>query len=385
MSSGSGAYEVENRRRLQRERAAARARAQAARAELIRRQAAVEQAGRSAGMRLLRSVPGDDASTAELTAWSERAEATAGELAREVARQRMARQAAALVEHLQAVASSGPAVPAAGAAPTPKSSPSTSPPSGLIARVEEVVARLDPDATDAERGQVDAAAEAVLRPGGLPPETLLVQLKQRVRRVDEAAATRRQDQTAAQRLLVSLEGLDGPEVDEERRLLDRVIVGTTPLTSGDRARVAGVRERAIAAEDRRYLAERLADALGALGYETGVAFVEALSAEGSAYAPVAGAPQRAAELRLVRGRYHYRLVHTEPDVDPSDDTAGEVELCKAMGHASARLAEHGVGLTADEHHPSGTAPLEYVPAAAAARTSERPRGAEALRARRRDL
>lgn len=434
MSAGRGSYRVANRRRRERLRRAALERARNLQAQLAQaREARADQErqrqvtlgraralhaelvheatgrdalsettspGRPGDGRQLPPPPADSASADELLAWAQAAQSVVDEISRDVARLRAEQQAADLTRRLRAIASSGPLAtpyePAEPAEPgTSASAAASAPATGapgdrarppleeLAAQIERIVSRLDDEATDGERAQVEEAAEAVVAQTGLPPETLLTDLKALVQRVSRAAAARRADRQRAQALLHRLDGLVGPEVDDLRTLLARVITGRTPLRDVDETRVAAACARAAAEEDQRYVAEQLAEALTGLGYDVGTDFVRDLSAGTPAYAIVASSPGHAAELRLDGGRYEYRLVHTDPSADSSRDDDHERELCKAIGRVTAGAHQHGVTFTLDAHRSPGAEPVPYVPAAGSARRPPRSDRADGRRARER--
>jgi hypothetical protein len=256
----------------------------------------------------------------------------------------------------------------------------------LAADVERVLAELDPDATSDERERVENLAQEILtgdresdsareRVTWAHPETLLVQLKSEVQAISRAAYGRRAENERAAELLRSLDGIDGaelrPEVEDLRVLLERVLTGGTTLATADEARVAGVRARAIAAEDREYVAEQLTAAFADLGYDVQTGGIrESLVGGKTAYAYVAGSPDHAVELQLQTGTYSYRLVRGSAGGDPAADVALETKLCKDVGKATARIGRAGVRCSLDSHHAAGTAPLAVVPAAAERRKSE---------------
>jgi hypothetical protein len=428
MSAGGGYYRVANRRRRARQRRAAFERARKLQAELaqahqerveqerqrrtaldraraLHREMVQEAADRTAlsettstghpgdsDGRAVPPPPAGSASTEELLAWVEAAQPILAEVSQEVARLRAEQKAADLADRLRAIAGSGslatPYEPAEAPEAAEPAQEATTGGAGdrhrirsddLTSQIQRVVSRLDDEATDDERARVEVAAQAVVTQASLPPETLLTDLKALVQRISRAAVARRADRQRAQDLLHRLDGLVGPDVDDLRRLLGRVIEGRTPLRDVDEARVARACARAIAEEDRTYVAEQLAAALTNLGYDVDPTFTRDLSAGSPAYAVVSSSPGHAAELRLDGGRYEYRLVHTDPSADSRRDADHEKDLCKAIGHVTAEAHQQGVTFTLEAHRSPGAEPVPYVPAAGAARRARRSDSADHAR------
>jgi hypothetical protein len=311
-----------------------------------------------------------EASTAELASWSERVERQVADLESEAGSARSEARAAELTSQLQAMAASGelatayvrrgPAASESGASTGRKSRPE---PEGdeldeLLRSVEHVVARVHPEATDADRARVDSTAQALVVGGRVDRRTLLVELKAVVDDIARACEVRAEQRRKAEMLVQSLDGVVGPDVDDARQLLDRVIAGSTSLSDADVERVARIRARAIALEDQRYVAEHLAAAFVELGYELDPgAFASDLVREGSAYAFVDEGDDHAVELELKDGRYAFRIVHTADGADASRDEALELELCKGVGAISAGARDLGVVMTLEGHAAAGATPI----------------------------
>lgn len=376
MSHGYGSYEVENRRRLERERQAALARVRQLEVEYEKASAAAAASAADMGQGMkehprLEVAPTDSASTAELTAWASAAEPVITKLVREVAEVRARLRAADLADHLRAIAGSGdlatPYKARADVALTserPKVGRDDAPSlESLTDRIESVVARLDVDASMIEREAVSSAAKAVLMESTMSAETLITQLKVLVQQVGRSSGRRRNDQVKARGLLRTLEGVIGAEADDLRQLLERVASGATPLAGVDEARIADVRARAIAEEDRLYVAEHLAAAFSDLGYDVDSEFSRDLASGVPAYAFVASSPDHAVELQLGEGQYSYRLVHSEPSADSALDAELELSLCKAVGRATADGHARGMQFTIDDHRSPGSEPVPFAPQA----------------------
>ena len=372
MSRGSGDYEVENRYRLERERQAALAGVRALEARIedvtLASRARVGRGRREQRERpVIETAPSDGASTTELTAWAVKAEALVNRMSHEIAEADSADRAADLARHLLTIASSGEL--ASQFRPEPRTEANGASTDARLAgpslevvteMIEQVVARIDTDATGAERQRVDVAARQVLTGSGVDPATMLTELKVVVQQISFAAARRRADRERATVLLRRLDGSVGAEVDDLRTLLERVVSGQTALVDVDEARVASIRARAIAEEDRRYVAEHLASAFAELGYEVDAAFASDLGAGEPAHALVAGSPDHAVEFRLGAGRYSFRLVHTSPTADPRRDAEHELSLCKAVGRVTADAHDRGMNFTMDDYRAAGAESVVYV-------------------------
>jgi len=314
---------------------------------------------------------------AELAAWVATSEPVIGALVREVAAVRAKERAADLAAHLLVIAGSGelatPYKPLADGASISAGSrierDSVPTLESVTAQIESVVARLDPEASAAEREQVNSAARSVLMDSTLSSDTMLTQLKVLVQRVGKSSAKRRDDRELALGLVRVLDGIIGAEADDLRQLLERVASGSTPLAGVDAARVSDVRARAIAEEDRLLVAELVATAFSKEGYDLGPEFSRDLASGDPAYAFVSDSPDHAVEVQLGAGKYSYRLVHSNQNADSSRDADLELLACKAIGRATAEGHDGGAQFTIDEHRPPGSAPVPF-----AAKARERRRG-----------
>jgi hypothetical protein len=161
-------------------------------------------------------------------------------------------------------------------------------PPRALADVTRILGRLAPDATDADRADVLAAAAqvAVPRPD-VDHDTLLDELRLRVQRATERARARRADAIAAATMLQAIPvGSTDPELVGLRADLASVVAARRALDAELRTRATHAAERVRAALERDYVRASVADTLAGLGYE-----VE------SGFATVTGNPDR---MRVVR-------------------------------------------------------------------------------------
>lgn len=230
------------------------------------------------------------------------------------------------------------------------------PPDALVA-VTRIVGRLAPDASDADRADVLAAAAqvAVLRPD-VDHETLLDELRLRVQRAQERATTRRADAILAARLLQAVpDGLAGPpdlpELPRLRSELGEVVSGHRTLDPDLRARAEQAVEQVRIVLEREYVRASVADTLGELGYEVDQGF-----------ATVTGNPDR---MRLVRPDWDGHAVQVVVDGDEvkaavvrladrtgadarREDVEREEQWCGDL--AKLRVALDGSGVDVVERH-----------------------------------
>jgi hypothetical protein len=382
MSHGSAYYEVENAMRRERERQAALDRSRTLMTQIedlvvqLSAHADVDAETRS-GQGVRTSRPTGAASASELATWNASAQQEVIRLQDRLHAIRSAEWAADLSAHLSSISASGDKATAWKGQPHQEPGDrhlETTPKAGsqLAAEVSRTLAAVDPEATQAEREKVASAASAIMDGDRAAAPTLLTDLKASVQAIGRAASRRRADRSRAEDLLRELDGIEGPEGNPEvgdlRALLQRVANGETPLVNSDADRVADVRARAIAEEDRRYVAQEVAAAFGDLGYEVHGSFAKELSSGEPAYAFTNAAPNHAAEFRLDDGRFTFRLVRVGQTVDASREEEMESSLCKAVGAMSARLGEDGVSFEVDDHRPAGADPVPFSPAAAQLRT-----------------
>ena len=383
VSSGGGGYSVaENQARLDRMRQAAVVRSRQVQARQQRLEDAV-RARRARGRRSAVSVPtagarpADSASTEDHNRWADSLEAQLRLAEGALAAAETEDRAAALAAHLKAVASSSaPAAryvaPAASSSATPAPTatsaaaaavPEEEAPEVVAATVAGVVSRLTPDATAAERATVERLAEEAVTAAAGHRATLVTELKFRVQDIAKAASRRAEQARRAERLLRTLDGIDGAEVDDLREGLQRVCAGRAELAGTDETRVATARAKAIAEEDSRYVGAELAAAFANLGYQVDDLLATASSGGGVAYAFLPGSDDHAVELRFEHGRYDYRVVRATEASDPVDDAQLEQGVCKDVGLVTAAAYQRGIRTTLSNHRPPGSAPVPYIAAA----------------------
>jgi len=382
MSHGSAYYEVENARRRERERQAALERSLTLMSQIedlvaqLSAHADVDaETTTGRGIRIPR--PTEAATASDLTTWNASAQQAVIKLQDRLHEIRSAEWAADLSTHLSSIAVSGAKAMAwkgqahkEAADQHPETTSKTD--SDLLAEVSRALSAVDPEATEAEREKLASAASAVMNGNRALAPTLLTDLKASVQTIGRAASRRRADRGRAEHLLRKLDGIEGPEGNPEvgdlRALLQRVVNGETPLLKSDANRVADVRARAIAEEDRRYVAQAVAAAFGDLGYEVHDSFAKELSSGQAAYAFIDAAPDHAAEFRLNEGQFTFRLVRAGNAVEAVREKEVESLLCRAVGAMSARLGENGVSFDLDDYRPAGADPVPFSPAAAQLRT-----------------
>ena len=341
------------------------------------------EAAASAG--LLDNRPKADATRVQFEAWSQAVATEAHRLEARAASYDEQQGLAGLAERFQQLAASGRTAqprqaplphlerPASGARDTPSRAsgggsvdpgPVRLTPAGKAQRIAEVLEVVDVGVSDTERGGLSALADTVLEAEDRVFSTLLTDLKVRVQQVNHAAVKRRAEAARAEALLVSLDGLEGNEVADARSLLERVKQGSSWLRVEDVAVVERVRERAMAERERRFVATRLARALGGLGYEVGAEFERELQSGRAGVALVEGSPEHAVHIEVGDGQLAYRLVRTDPGDDPEQDKRLESALCRSMGSALGELHGAGVGFRFVEHHEPGARPVEVSEGAA---------------------
>lgn len=246
---------------------------------------------------------------------------------------------------------------APGGPPVDAESESTSP-AEKIRRIAGALDAVDPEADATERAELTALASTILAADDDVFATLLTDLKMRAQTVNRAAAARREQAAQAEALLVSLVGLEGSEAADARSLLERVKRGASSLRASDVASIEQVRERALAERERGFVAARLAQALGGLGYAVGAEFETELRAGRPGVALVEASPEHAVQVEVGDGELAYRLVRSVPGNDPDRDRTLESELCKSMGRALGDLHGAGVGFVFTEHHEPGERAVE---------------------------
>lgn len=385
MSSGRGYYDTELARTRARDQCAALGE------RLLNAIAAVRarEGEMAAGADLLDRRPSANATQAHFDSWNQAAAAEAHRLERRAAIHDQRRGSRSIADQFRQLAASGrtarkgqvssrstarPKAAPPGAAssrrsPAARSTASGAPPadpetaqelsvSEKAQRIAAALDAVDTEADDTDRTELIDLANTILVADQDAFSTLLTDLQVRVQAVNRAAHTRRATAAKADALLVSLASLTGREVAAARSLLERVMHGTSSLRPADISQIDQVRERALAEQERQFVATRLAHALAGLGYTLGADFEADLRAGRPGVALVDASPEHAVHVEVDDGALAYRLVRSEPGDDPTKDRRLESELCKSMGRALGELHGAGVGFTFTEHHEPGLLAVE---------------------------
>ena len=185
----------------------------------------------------------------------------------------------------------------------------------------------------------------------------------------------------AERLLETLDGLEGSEVDASRALLLRVAKGETPLLDSDVEAVVRAREAGAADYERRFVASKIEAAFRDCGFEVGSGFATDVFSGEEAYLG-SSSDEHAVGVRLREGLVDLRLVRAEGVPDTRSDIDAEIAFCKDVGRVSAELYSRGVELELVSHQPPGAVDVEMVHAA---KSALRPRSRHRSQARKRRL
>jgi len=146
-------------------------------------------------------------------------------------------------------------------------------PPAALAAVTRIVGRLSPNAADADRAAVLAAASQVAaRVTATDHNTRLDQLRLLVQRAETNARRRRADALFAATMLQAIPegvpgGADDPELPGMRAELTDVVAARRELDQSLRERVESVRQRVRARMEHEYVRASVADTLTDLGYE----------------------------------------------------------------------------------------------------------------------
>jgi len=237
----------------------------------------------------------------------------------------------------------------ASAAPKPRTTPAPA-----LAAVSRILARLTPDASDADRADVLAAAAqvAVPRPD-VDHETLLDELRLRVQRAEERTRTRRADAITAATMLQAIpDGLDDPVLPGVRKELAAVVASRRALDPGLRARAEQAVALARAELERDYARASVADTLASLGYQPDPGFATVTGnpdrmrlthkdwTEHAVQVVVDGDQVRAAVIRLAdRSGVDAR----REDVEREEQWCGDLEkLRTALDESGLRVVEQSL-------------------------------------------
>ena len=229
----------------------------------------------------------------------------------------------------------------------------------ISALIEDLPAGISEEERDALEEQVIGLAQAPHAEFG----SRLVAAKAEAQRVGRAAAQRAEVRQRARRLLETLHGLDGTEVDACRVLLRRAIAGETPLLDTDVEAVQQARAAAEADYERHFVASQIEAAFRGSGLEVGPGFSTEILGGEETYAASRSSSEHAVAVRLREGLVDLRLVRAEGTPDAQFDADAEVEFCKDFGRVSAHLHEQGVQLELVSHQRPGAVAVDVVPEA----------------------
>ncbi len=335
--------------------------------------------------------------TSEIEAWNTEAEDALGRAELELAEVELGERQQEIRSRIEAVASGSAAeqirrdaaakAADSGASPPPAESEDAGGPAGdgsdRRAEIDALIDRLPLGATAQERDAIDEQISGLAVANAVEFGSRLVGVKAQMQRIERAVAARVETRRRAERILRTLDGLEGAEIIESRGLLRRVISGETALLDADVERVARARSAASADFERRLVATRMQEALRQSGIEVGTGFATDVINGERAYAAARSSDEHAVEFQLRDGLVDMRLVRAAGTSDRRRDTEAEVEFCKDVGRLSAALHDQGVDLTLVSNQPPGATAVEVVPGAQTALAERRPRRAEPLERRRR--
>lgn len=261
-------------------------------------------------------------------------------------------------------------------------------PPQALADVTRILDRLTPDATDADRADVLAAAAqvAVPRPD-VDTDTLLDELRLRVQRAGERARARRVDAVTAATLLQALP-VDEVELRAE---LTSVMAARRTLDPALRARAEQATERLRTELERDYVRASVADTLAGLGYDVDEGFATERSLRSESSARVTGTPDR---MRLVRRDWTghavqvvvagdevraavIRLEDKQGDDARREDIEREKQWCDDLEKLRSALDDGGVRVVERALVPPGERPaLPVAKSVDRAATAEKPAARE---------
>ena len=334
--------------------------------------------------------------TSQIEAWNTEAEDALGRAELELAEVEQGERQQEIRSRIEAVASGSAAeqirrdvaakAADSGASPPPAESEDASGPAGdgsdRRAEIDALIDRLPLGATAQERDAIDEQISGLAVANAVEFGSRLVGVKAQMQRIERAVAARVETRRRAERILRTLDGLEGAEIIESRGLLQRVISGETALLDADVERVARARSAASADFERRLVATRMQEALRQSGIEVGTGFATDVINGEKAYAAARSSDEHAVEFQLRDGLVDMRLVRAAGASDRRRDTEAEVEFCKDVGRLSAALHDQGVDLTLVSNQPPGATAVEVVPRAQRALAARRPGRAEPLERRR---
>ncbi|GAA0356777.1 response regulator receiver protein [Actinoallomurus spadix] len=231
------------------------------------------------------------------------------------------------------------------ASPSVDSGSGSEPRPAIEADLKRVLARLLPDAAEADRASVTQAAEVVMA-AATPTEAdgLLSEVRLRIQKANERTRERRNDRAAAARFILEL--ADHPSNLTVIDALRAVTEGTRPFDDALRAEAARLLVEAQEGSEREYIAAALREAFGGLGYEIDEGFETLTARNGEAVITRGDWPQHEVKVRIDGGRQvRMALLRTEPaegDEQRRLDVEREEQWCASFEVARERLATAGV-------------------------------------------
>ena len=228
------------------------------------------------------------------------------------------------------------------------------------AKIDTVIALIPEGMSDEEEEAINVRVSALAETDDAQFESYLIGVKAEIQSVKREVARRARMRRRAEDLLMTLDGLEGREVEGSRSLLKRAIAGATPLLDSDVAAVGRVREAAVRVGEDRFVAEAIEEAFGSCGFDIGPDFSVDLATGDESYVASRSSRDHAVAVRMGNGRLDLRVVRTCGPTDAGSDTVAEIEFCKDLGVVSSEM--HGLGIDLDlvRHQPAGVAPVEVI-------------------------
>lgn len=229
-----------------------------------------------------------------------------------------------------------------------------------LLRLAERAAPLNDEAIDA---YVSELIERIPSISHSQMEKEVLSLRLSVQEATERARELERIQERRTRVLESLDGHVSPEVDELRKEIARVPVGTE-LSRDIEARARKAIDSARRREDATFTLDALRQGLQHIGFSVGPEFTTAVSDPSGAIVDLPGWSSYGVRVQESGGRLGFNVVRYGEldDAQAPPDAQAEAEWCDGLDRLATALQDLGVDLSLHRREEPGSLPLQVVDA-----------------------
>jgi len=231
-------------------------------------------------------------------------------------------------------------------------------------RAAELLRAADPAMPEAAQRECAAlATECAAASDVQTANACLELLRTRCRQENEKADAVRERGAQLDRMLASLDGLEGDDAASMRGRL-RATDLSADLTAGLAEEVERIRHDAVAMADDRFALAAAQASLTSIGFAVGASFETEVAGEGS-LVPLPSSPRHAVRIRRRRGQLMFNVVRFDERGlrSHAEDTRAEEQFCEGFLRFQHEMKAAGVDVELTLATPPGSAPMQVVPQA----------------------